>query len=59
MSLARQGAELRLISPHKYEPGDPHMDEFGSLEPKLSRTREPDLYVYGPPNAKYIDIKGF
>jgi hypothetical protein len=28
---------LRLISPHTYECGDPHTDEFGSLEPEPSR----------------------
>jgi hypothetical protein len=42
---------LGLISPHTYERGDPHTDEFGSLEPEPSRTREPDSYVYGPPYA--------
>jgi hypothetical protein len=47
-SPARTGSGIRLISPHTYEPGDPHTDEFGSLEPKTSRTREPDSYVYGP-----------
>jgi hypothetical protein len=47
-SLARRGAGLGLISPHTYERGYPHTDEFGSLEPEPSRTREPDSYVYGP-----------
>jgi hypothetical protein len=31
------GAGLGLISPHTYERGDPHTDEFGSLEPEPSR----------------------
>jgi hypothetical protein len=33
------GAGLGLISPHRYERGDPHTHEFGSLEPEPSRTR--------------------
>jgi hypothetical protein len=48
-SPAQRGTGLGLISPHTYERGDAHMDEFGSLEPEPSRTREPDSYVYGPP----------
>jgi hypothetical protein len=32
-SPARRGAGLGLISPHTYERGDPHTDEFGSLNP--------------------------
>jgi hypothetical protein len=44
-SPARRGAGLELISPHTYERGDPHTDEFGSLETEPSRTREPDSYV--------------
>jgi hypothetical protein len=35
-----------------HEHGDPHTDEFGSLEPKPSWTREPDSYVYGSPKRK-------
>jgi hypothetical protein len=42
-NTAWRGAGLGLISPHT--------DEFGSLESKPSRTREPDSYVYGPPKA--------
>jgi hypothetical protein len=42
------GAGLGLISPRTHEHGDPHTDEFGSLEPEPSRTREPDSYVYVP-----------
>jgi hypothetical protein len=54
-SPARRGAGLGLISPHTYERGDPHTNEFGSLEPESIRTREPDSYVYGPPknNAEF------
>jgi hypothetical protein len=33
-----------LASPAR---GAPHTDEFGSLGPEPSRTREPDSYVYG------------
>jgi hypothetical protein len=47
-SPARRGPRLGLISPHTYERGDPHPDEFGSLEPEPRRTREPDSYVCGP-----------
>ena len=42
-SLARRGAGLGLISLHT--------DEFGSLEPEPSATREPDSYAYGPPKT--------
>ena len=45
------GARLGCISPHTHEwiPAcdTPHTDEFDSLEPEPSRTREPDWYVYG------------
>jgi len=45
------GASLRYISPHTHEwvPARDtlHTDEFDSLEPKPSGTREPDSYVYG------------
>jgi hypothetical protein len=40
------------FSPHTYERGEPHTDEFRSLEPEASRTHEPDSYVYGTPQTQ-------
>jgi hypothetical protein len=54
---ARRGAGLGLISPHTYELGDPHTDEFGSLEPESSLTPELDSYLYGPPKRQILELE--